>query len=139
MVRMVRKSKTLCITEEVQGQSKHVYEFQYHDMPASQTSWNPNMDILETSKDLIIIIEAAGLDEKKLQLNAIENRLVLSGERRLDISDSVVRYHQLEILFMPFQKTIILPGAIDEKNVKAQYKNGMLTIRVPKQFFDEAQ
>lgn len=133
MVRMIRKGKTLCVQEDSVGKGKHVFEFQYYDAANVQTTWNPNMDIVETDNDLILIIEAAGLEEKSLQLNTIENRLVLSAERHLPISEPVARYHQLEIQFMPFQKTIILPGSIDENKVKAQYKNGLLTIRIPKQ------
>ena len=133
MVRMIRKSKqTLFISEESSGKSKHVFEFHYHDMPGGETAWNPNMDIYETADELIILLEAADLEEDSIQLHSIGNRLVLTGERHQEVRDSVTRFHQLEIQFSAFQKTIILPCTINTDKVNAQYKNGLLTIHVPK-------
>ena len=92
------------------------------------------MDIYETDDDLVILIESAGLKEGSLQLHAVDNRLILGGERKLIEEAPITRYHQLEIQFTPFQKTIVLPGHIDEKHVKAEYKNGLLSIRVKKRY-----
>ncbi len=133
MVRMNRKSKkTLVVSEDGGGRTKHVIEFQYQDAPDMQSTWSPSMDIYETDDDLVILLEAAGLQENSLQLHAVENRLILGGERRLKEEAPIARYHQLEIQFTPFQKTIVLPGRIDEKHVNAEYKNGLLSIRVKK-------
>ncbi len=131
MVRMTRKSKqALYVTDDSAGCVKHVFEFQYQDSPGVQTAWNPNTDIFETEDYYAILIEAAGLNEESLHLHAVDNRLVLSGERHHSFHDAVIRYHQLEIQFMPFQKTIILPESIDVNQVQANYREGMLMIRV---------
>ena len=104
MVRVTRKSKpAFYVTEDSFGCTKHVFEFQYQDIPGIQSAWNPNTDIFETKENYIILIEAAGLDEESLQLHAVDNRLVVSGDRRQWNDPSVTRYHQLEIQFMPFQ------------------------------------
>ncbi len=133
MVRMIRKSKqSLFVTEERMGQSKSVFEFQYYDDQEISHTWNPNMDIFETEEDLVILVEAAGLDEESVQLHAVDRRLILSGERKLQTDESIIQYHQLEIQFMPFQKTIILPNAIDVSKIQAEYHNGMLKICVRK-------
>lgn len=130
---MVRKKrKTLYVSEDSFGKNRSVFEFQYQDIPDIHSAWNPNMDIYETKDDLVVLIEAAGLDEKSLTLHAVDNRLVLSGERKRLVDEEVIRYHQLEIPCMPFQKTIILPGTIDDSRVKAKYENGLLMIRVSK-------
>lgn len=134
MVRASRKKQTLIVSEDCQGQPKHVLEFHYQDASEFHPSWNPPMDIYETETDLVILLEAAGLDENSLQLHAVDNRLVLNGERKFKQDHEIIRYHQLEIQFMPFQKTIVIPGRIDEKKVRAEYHNGMLTIRVSKRF-----
>lgn len=134
MARMTKKSKqALYVSEDSFGCVKRVFEFQYQDSPSVQSAWNPSTDIFETEEDYIILIEAAGLNEETLQLHAIDKRLVLSGDRRQYFTEPVLRYHQLEIQFMPFQKTIILPDAVDESQVQANYRDGMLTIRVSKQ------
>jgi HSP20 family protein len=121
------------ISEESSSKSHHIFEFHYHDAPGVETSWNPNMDIYETENDLILLIEAAGLDEQSLKLHSIENRLVLTGERHQESQDSIMRYHQMEIQFMPFQKTIVLPCEVEIDKVNASYQNGLLRIRIPKE------
>lgn len=134
MVRMIRKSKqTFLVTEDSFGRTKGVFEFQYQDTPGVQSAWNPNTDIFETEDHIYILIEAAGLNEDSLHLHAVDNRLVLSGERKQVFDEPVIRYHQLEIQFMPFQKTIILPGLLDVDSVQAQYRDGLLTILIPKE------
>ncbi len=135
MVRRMRKSKeTLIVSEDCLGQSKHIYEFHYHSPHGLRTTWNPNMDIIETADELIILVEAAGLDKNSLRLHAVDNRLILNGERRMKKYSQVVRYHQLEIQFLPFEKTIILPGTIDVAHVQAEFEQGILEIRVSKKF-----
>lgn len=138
MVRMSRKTKqTLIVTEDGINQTKHVIEFQYQDT-ADSTTWSPAMDIYETEAELVILVEAAGLKEDSLHLHAVDNRLVINGERHLSESKDITRYHQLEIQFTPFQKTIVLPGLIEESRVKAEYKNGMLAIRVDKRHIKQS-
>ncbi|RJP19968.1 MAG: Hsp20/alpha crystallin family protein [Candidatus Omnitrophota bacterium] len=135
MARRIRKSReTLFVSEDCQGQSKNVFEFHYHEPPGARTTWNPNMDILETPDDLIILVEAAGLDKNSIRLQAVDNRLILSGDRRMKKCVKCIRYHQLEIQFLPFVKTVILPGTVDVALVKAEYENGLLEIRVAKRF-----
>ncbi|MDX9755644.1 MAG: Hsp20/alpha crystallin family protein [bacterium] len=133
MARQGRKPKdSLLIQEDFFGKSKNVFEFQYFETPDHLAGWNPSMDIFETEKKIYILIEAAGLQEETVNLHSVDNRLVVSGERTLDIPEAILHYHQLEIQFMPFQKTIILPGMIDADKVEATYRNGMLYICVAK-------
>ncbi len=135
MVRRLRKTReTLVVSEDCQGQSKTVFEFNYHQPPGTRTAWTPNMDILETEEDLIILIEAAGLDKNSIHLQAVDNRLILTGERTKKKYSGCVRYHQLEIQYMPFEKSIILPGTVDVAHVNAEYENGMMEIRISKRF-----
>ncbi len=130
---MVRKiHKKIAVSEDSFGKTRSVFEFHYQNLPETQTAWNPNMDIYETENDLVVTIEAAGLKKDSLTLQAIDNRLILSGERKQFVDEEVIRYYQLEIPSAPFQKTVILPGPIDEDRVDAQYRNGLLTIRVSK-------
>jgi HSP20 family molecular chaperone IbpA len=128
---MARKIKeSFMIQEDHCGKSRSAFEFQYFEVSDERAIWNPNMDILETEKEIIVLIEAAGIQEDTLQVHAIDNRLVVSGERHLTIPDTIRHYHQLEIQFMPFQKTVILPGTVDSAHIIATYAKGMLDIRV---------
>lgn len=134
MVRVSRKKQTFVVSEEGHSGAKHVLEFRYQDNAEMNPSWNPPMDIYETERDLVILVEAAGLDENSLQLHAVGERLVVNGDRKFKYDSNILRYHQLEIQFMPFQKTIILPGKIDQSHIEAEYKNGILCIRVSKKY-----
>ena len=133
MGRSERKPKeSLLIQEDCGGYAKNVVEFRYFDSQEMNAGWNPNMDIFETETEIIVLIEAAGLNEDTLRLHSVDNRLVVSGDRHLDSKETIRHFHQLEIQFLPFRKTIILPGAIDAAHVTAKYRNGMLTISVTK-------
>lgn len=133
MARREKKTKNfLYIQEDCCGKASKVFEFQYFDSPEQRGGWEPNMDIFESEKDICVLIEAAGLNEESLNLHAVDNRLVVSAERQLKFEETICQYHQLEIQFLPFQKTVILPGTIEASEVDAKYNNGMLFIRVPK-------
>jgi len=137
MVRMVHKTpKKLCITEDCFGKTKHILEFYYHEEPDNQSRWSPNTDIYETQDEVVIVVEAAGLDENRITLQSEGRRLILQGERKAAEAQPVMCYHQLEIQYMPFQKTFILPSLVDADSVCADYRNGLLSIRIPKQHLE---
>lgn len=129
---MARKKTTIFVSEEKLHGGTGVSEFHYQGTTDDHPAWNPPMDIYETDKDLVILLDAAGLDEDSLKLHAVGDRLVINGERSFQQSDSIQRYHQLEISFMPFQKTLVMPGSIEITSVDAEYSRGMLHIRIPK-------
>jgi HSP20 family protein len=92
--------------------------------------WNPPTDIYETDEHLVVKMEIAGMQDEDLEVALQENVLMISGNR----SDSSERraYHQMEIPFGKFAVALDLPVLVDMEKASAEYKNGFLTISIPK-------
>lgn len=98
----------------------------------SPTAWQPAMDIYETAGDIIVVLEAAGMDRDSLEISMDHNNLVVRGER-LDAPRGVrQKYHMAEITFGGFERVIEVPVAVDADRASASYKDGILEIVLPK-------
>ena len=93
--------------------------------------WRPPTDVYETEERLVVIVEIAGMRDEDLEVAVQDNLLLISGSR----SDSVERkaYHQMEIPFGKLSVGIELPSQVDTENAIAEYKDGFLTIQLPKE------
>lgn len=93
--------------------------------------WRPPTDVYETRENIIVRLEIAGLRDEDLEVTVQDNLLMISGNR----SDTQERkaYHQMEILFGRFSVGIELPAQINTEEAAAEYKDGFLTIRIPKE------
>jgi len=105
---------------------------------ASGEVWSPRIDVYETSRAVVIKVCAAGLhpDEIDLTISADNRHLTLRGLRSdhdEDKSDRI-RYHQLEVYYGPFERTISLPPdiPIDRERLSAAYRDGFLIVILPK-------
>jgi HSP20 family protein len=110
-----------------------------HSRPKLATGkcWVPKVDVIEESRRLLIKAELAGVrgDEITLQYVPEKHVLHLRGQRpEQDFSDgSRTGIHQLEILYGEFEREISLPNVqIDPAGIKAQFRNGILLVMVPK-------
>ena len=92
--------------------------------------WKPLTDVYETEDSLVVKMEIAGMRDEDLEVVVQENVLVVNGTR----SDSSERraYHQMEIPFGKFEIAIGLPFAVNVEKASAEYKDGFLTITLPK-------
>jgi HSP20 family protein len=111
----------------------------FFDSPlVSGRFWHPSMDIYENESHLLVKVEIAGVraDEVQVSLSPDDRSLTISGVRREGEKGRLnrLRAHQLEIYCGPFGRTIALPHteAIDRDAVTANYKDGILTISIPK-------
>ncbi|MBX3115604.1 MAG: Hsp20/alpha crystallin family protein [Fimbriimonadaceae bacterium] len=109
---------------------------------ARQRGWMPHIDLLEAPTHLLIRAELAGVvaNQIHLTLNQSRHSLVLRGERPDDLSSRPERYqaHLLEIDEGAFFREVVLPqGSYNFKQMSAGFKNGILTIIIPKQDQDD--
>jgi HSP20 family protein len=111
----------------------------FFDSPlVSGRFWHPSMDVYENDTHIVVKVEIAGVrvDEVQVSLSPDDRSLTVSGVRRESEHgrNSRLRAHQLEIYCGPFGRTITLPQtqAIDRDAVAANYKDGILTISIPK-------
>jgi HSP20 family protein len=103
-----------------------------------EAEWMPSIDVHEDSKGIYVKAEMPGMDEKNIDVNIENNYLTIKGkksEERKEGNDE--RTIITERKFGSFQRTIRLPEGIKADNIKADFKNGVLTIDVPKEKIEE--
>jgi len=111
---------------------------------ATERFWQPPIDVCETEEALVVKAEIAGVqpDRINVSLSSDDRILVISGVRAEDEEErrARVRCYQLEIYYGPFERHIALPPdiTIDRDNISATYRNGVLTVRLPKRVKEEA-
>ena len=93
--------------------------------------WRPPTDIYETDDGFVVKIEVAGLRDEDLEV-IIESHLLLISGGRVDSSERRA-YHQMEIPFGKFSLAVDLPTGVKTEGASAEYKDGFLTIQIPKE------
>jgi HSP20 family protein len=102
------------------------------DEPSSTTSWSPAVDIYETEEEITVHAELPGVDRKDIGLNLEKNVLTLKGERRFEKETKQENYHRIERAYGGFSRSFSIPAIVDEEKIRAEYKDGILKISLPK-------
>lgn len=124
--------------QEMQRIADEALRVFFSDASQMHRFWQPRTDLLETSNELIVKVEIAGVRSDKLSasLTADGRQLVIAGERTEtdDERCSRVKCYQLEIYFGPFERHVRLPEGVrvDRDGIQASYKDGILEVRLPK-------
>ena len=100
--------------------------------PAATTTWSPAVDIFETEGEIVVKAELPGIDRKDIVLHMENNVLTLRGERRLEKETKEENYHRIERSYGGFSRSFTIPTTVDEQNIRADYKDGILKIVLPK-------
>ncbi len=106
----------------------------HQNVAAESTHWRPPTDIYETVDNFIVKIEVAGIrPEEDVRIRLDRNVLKISGYRRDRTQLKKQHYHQAELNYGPFERSIILPNVLAEDvEPAASYENGFLEIQIPK-------
>ncbi len=91
------------------------------------------VDFKETDDEYILKVELPGLEKDDVQISLEQNVLTIRGEKKEEDVDENESFHRKEIRYGWFERSFNLPGDINEKKIDAKMKNGVLTIRVPKE------
>ncbi|MBW1730764.1 MAG: Hsp20/alpha crystallin family protein [Deltaproteobacteria bacterium] len=94
--------------------------------------WLPAIDLSETSKEIIVKAELSGMDPKDIDVSLSGNTLKIQGERKQETEEEGENFHKIERSYGAFLRTIQLPAEVDPDKVKATYKKGVLTLKMPK-------
>jgi HSP20 family protein len=89
-------------------------------------------EVEETEDQVLVRLEAPGMDPDDFHLHAEEDHLVVSGEKRVEQEEDRGRYHVLESAYGRFERVIPLPAAVDDDQAKASYRRGVLRVTLPK-------
>lgn len=102
------------------------------DEPSATTSWSPAVDIFETEGEIVVKAELPGMERKDIALNLENNVLTLKGERRFEKETKEENYHRIERAYGGFSRAFSIPATVDEEKIRADYKDGVLKILLPK-------
>ncbi len=94
--------------------------------------WNPAVDLYEKDDHYMIKAELPGVDKDAIKIDLKDRLLTLSGERSSDNEVKEENYYRRERSYGKFQRVFTLPADVDADKIKAEYKDGVLQIEVPK-------
>ena len=99
---------------------------------AEETSWMPTVDISETENGYEIRAELPGVPENDVNVSVTDNVLTVKGEKRQEEETEGKNYHRVERHYGSFQRSFTLPRHIETDAIKAEFKDGVLTLGIPK-------
>jgi HSP20 family protein len=99
-----------------------------------RADWTPPSDIYETESGYVIAMDLPGINRDGLEIDIDENRLIVKGTRSVEEPT-----HRSERPRGKFLRTFSIPGSIDQGEIGAEYKDGVLHIRLPKRQEQKAQ
>jgi HSP20 family protein len=94
--------------------------------------WSPAVNVREDAANLYVEAELPGMQRKDIQIEVADNVLSIKGERRFEKKESKENYHFCESSYGSFYRSFTLPASVDADEIKAEYKDGMLSITLPK-------
>ena len=101
-------------------------------------NWVPAVDIYETENhDLVVRAELPGLNREDIDVSVENSTLVLKGEKKFDTAVKDENYRRIERSYGTFHRSFTLPNTVDAGRIAAEFKNGVLTVKLP--FREEAK
>src|SRR5947209_725156 len=94
--------------------------------------WSPAVDIYETENELVLKADVPEIDPKNVSIQLENGTLTLKGERKFENQSNGRGFHRIERSYGSFVRAFSLPDTVDGERVKADYKNGVLTVTLPK-------
>lgn len=92
----------------------------------------PYIDLHETEKEVVLSAELPGMDEKDVMVSMAKDTLTISGEKRSEKEEDIKGHYKLERCYGMFRRTVVLPCDVLSDSAKATFKNGVLTVTLPK-------
>jgi HSP20 family protein len=92
----------------------------------------PRVDVTESEKEVRVTAEIPGLDEKDLDVSIARDALTLRGEKKIEAEEKRGNCYRMERSYGSFHRTIPLPAEVLTDRVEAEFKKGVLTVRLPK-------
>ncbi len=94
--------------------------------------FQPNLDVFESKNAYQLMFALPGFQKENLKIEIDKNYLLLQGERHLNASENETKQHLLESFYGKFSRKIQLPEQININSLEAEFKDGILTISIPK-------
>lgn len=120
------------IVTSLQKEVNHLFEGFSRKIPFVGTELNLLIDVIETAEMVIVNAEIPGIDPKEVDISITGNTLTIKGEKKVEKEEKEKQYHRIERNYGSFARIVEIPLLVDAEKVKAEYKNGVLKITIPK-------
>ena len=94
--------------------------------------WNPSVDVTEDKDSLVVKAEMPGLNKDDVKISVQDSILTLKGEKKQEKEEKETDYHRIERSYGSFCRSFQLPTTVKADKIKANYKDGVLSIILPK-------
>ena len=94
--------------------------------------WSPTVDISETDTEYLLKAQLPAVKKEEVHVTFDDGMLIISGERRQEKEEKGEKFHRIESLHGTFSRSFSLPESIDAPGIRAEGKDGVITIHVPK-------
>ena len=100
--------------------------------PRASRPWSPAVDIVETENELVVKADLPDVKLEDIGVHVENQTLTIQGERKFAAEEAAKGYHRIERGYGNFVRSFGVPSTVDTEHVEADYKNGVLTVKLPK-------
>lgn len=123
--------------QEMQDRMNRMFDDFFHGFSLvpwadERLEWLPLVDLSETEDAVHVTVELPGVQAKEVDISLTEDLLTIRGEKKSEKEEKKRDYHRVERSYGLFTRTVRLPAVVDADKVEATFKDGVLTINMPK-------
>ncbi len=130
-------SDVLGMQKEINRMFENFFRSGVDDTDLMASGWKPAVDIVENPDEYVAKVELPGVEKTNIKITMEDNVLSIRGEKAQEKKEKDANYHRVERFYGSFQRSFELPGSVKNDKIDAEFKDGILTIRLPKA--DEAK
>jgi HSP20 family protein len=119
----------------LQDQVNRLFEDSFtrgHSGHADLATWSPAVDIYETANELVVKADLPDLRDEDIDIRVVNNMLTIRGERKFEKDVQEDNCLRIERAYGPFTRSFSLPNTVSSENIRAEYRNGVLTLHMAK-------
>ncbi|NCD26408.1 MAG: Hsp20/alpha crystallin family protein [Deltaproteobacteria bacterium] len=98
----------------------------------ASTDWSPRVDIVESEQEFLIKADIPGVEKDHVKVSVENGVLTIHGERKSETEEKDAKFHRVERFTGTFVRRFTVPENVDTEAIKAVFKDGMLTLHLPK-------
>ncbi len=96
----------------------------------AERHWAPAADVYQTTDGWLVKVDLAGVSPEEIEVTIAGPLLVIAGTRRDHLCSETISYHQIEITYSRFEKTLRFPQPIEGASIESNYQDGLLILRL---------
>ena len=125
-------SEVFTLQKEMNKVFDNFFHFGLDEHGSIKTMWSPDADVLEEGDNYVVKLELPGLTKDDVKISIDSTALTVRGEKKLEKEAREKNYHSIERSYGSFQRFFTLPSTVKTDMIDAAFKNGILTITLPK-------